>query len=155
MFLSAGFLYTTDIPRLIIVFATVISVVSILIARAILALIAYFLARNGFLPQRSLIVIGEVRKEVTDSLVSERYTQQMTLSVGEAHEKMRTEMCELVIGKGISREDITALLSTSRITDTPTFLTSDVHGLPRAPTALFFASDETLLFISRIPLTPW
>lgn len=59
VYLTTGFLFSKEIPRLIILYTAVLATISVLIFRAILHSIWNIAYRKGFLPQKNILIIQE------------------------------------------------------------------------------------------------
>lgn len=173
LYLSLGFVYTTEIPRLIILFSALISLFAIFFERSILDSIQSYMLDRGILEARKLVVflrsnepdlLDEIRESSDYSLIGYANTDpsaEISLQYigwkAEIIEEIRSRRVEeiLLVHSDFSAEDLREIFEYSRIYGVRYRYVANRFESDKMNTELGFFGKIPVVEIRSIGLTPW
>lgn len=136
VYLSGGFFYTTDIPRLVILFALVLSMIVLVSYRI---LIGYIFQITGWIRPTTVLIAGEVSPQDIHFLKKGRTLTTRLIDLSRLDDELRTAYGrEVLLGTGLSPRTLESVIETARLMDVPVFALPGAYGMSHAPVEIAF-----------------
>ncbi|MCD5385091.1 exopolysaccharide biosynthesis polyprenyl glycosylphosphotransferase [Candidatus Gracilibacteria bacterium] len=176
IFLSKGFLYETEIPRLIVLFTFIIGSILIIFERIILNNIEYYLLKKGILSKKKLLIISnkdkaeikEILKDIKKSKVYKIIGYSNKKNIGIKGIKFRGDiqkiqqlfekkLCDevLYIDSDFSKKELFILWELTRIFGIRYRYITNSFDITKSNTTLSLINNIPVIEIKNTPLDNW